>query len=156
VGQNLTVYLTGYGGTPISYQAYLNGVLSGSEVLFPITGTPTATIEYGPVTAAEIGTLTLSYEVTFSSGYKSTSNLLTINVTANYYTVTFTETGLVSSGITWSVTLNGATQSATTTSSGPSSISFLNVIGGQNYTFTIGAETGYTVNPSSGSITVPA
>jgi hypothetical protein len=62
------------------------------------------------------------------------------------YTVTFSETGL-SSGTSWSVTLGGTTHSATT-----SSIAFTESNG--TYSYAVGAITGYSVSPSSGSVTV--
>ncbi len=61
------------------------------------------------------------------------------------YTVTFTESGLPS-GTTWSVTLGGST------SSGTGSISFSEPNG--TYTYSVGAVSGYTSSPSSGSLTV--
>lgn len=61
------------------------------------------------------------------------------------YTVTFTESGLPS-GTTWSVTLGG------TTNSGTGSISFSEPNG--TYSYSVGAVSGYTSSPSSGSLTV--
>jgi hypothetical protein len=62
------------------------------------------------------------------------------------YTVTFTETGLPSGG-SWSVTLNGVTKSSTS-----SSISFTEPNG--TYAYTIGAISGCSRSPPSGSVTV--
>ena len=62
------------------------------------------------------------------------------------YTVTFTESGLPS-GTSWSVTLNGAPESSTT-----STISFTEPNG--TYSYTVGSVSGYTASPSSGSVTV--
>jgi subtilase family serine protease len=62
------------------------------------------------------------------------------------YTVTFTESGLAS-GTSWSVTFNGTAQSSTGTS-----IQF-SVTNG-SYSYTVGSVSGYTVSPSSGSVTV--
>ncbi|MHB1663091.1 MAG: protease pro-enzyme activation domain-containing protein [Thermoplasmataceae archaeon] len=62
------------------------------------------------------------------------------------YPVTFTESGL-SSGTSWSVTFNGKTSSSTSTT-----VSFSAVNG--TYSYTIGAVSGYTSSPSSGSVTV--
>ena len=63
------------------------------------------------------------------------------------YTVTFTETGLLS-GTTWYVNLtNGQSFSSTT-----STMSFSEPNG--TYSYTIGNVSGYTASPSSGSITV--
>ncbi len=63
------------------------------------------------------------------------------------YAVTFTESGLPS-GTSWSVTLNGTTSSATA----PGSITFTEANG--TYAFSVGAVSGYTASPSSGSVTV--
>ena len=62
------------------------------------------------------------------------------------YSVIFTETG-PASAVQWSVTLNGRTNSSNT-----NIISFSEPNG--NYTFTVGAPSGYTAQPSSGSVTV--
>jgi hypothetical protein len=62
------------------------------------------------------------------------------------YNVVFTESGL-HSGTAWSVTLNGKTLSSTS-----STITFTEPNG--TYSYTIGAISGYSVSPSSGSITV--
>ena len=62
------------------------------------------------------------------------------------YAVTFSESGLPS-GTTWSVTLNSQTMSSTT-----STITFSEPNG--TYAYTVGAVSGYTASPSSGSVTV--
>jgi len=62
------------------------------------------------------------------------------------YNVTFVENGLPL-GTLWSVTLNGTTESSTT-----DTIAFS--VPNGTYSFTIGSVTGYTISPSSGSITV--
>lgn len=62
------------------------------------------------------------------------------------YTITFTETGLPS-GTSWSVTLDGTTQSSTT-----SAIAFSEPTG--SYGFTVGSVSGYVANPSTGTVTV--
>ncbi|MEM4067721.1 MAG: hypothetical protein QXV17_12770, partial [Candidatus Micrarchaeaceae archaeon] len=62
------------------------------------------------------------------------------------YTVTFTESGLPS-GTTWSVTLNGITESSTT-----NTISFLEPNG--TYIYSIGGISGYRVNAYNGTIIV--
>ena len=64
----------------------------------------------------------------------------------SYYNITFTETGLPS-GTSWSVTLNGVKESSTA-----STIVFSELNG--TYTYTVNSVSGYTVSPSSGSITV--
>ena len=62
------------------------------------------------------------------------------------YTVQFSEAGL-SSGTSWSVTLNGATESSTGTS-----IAFSEANG--TYAFSVRGVAGYTVSPSSGTVIV--
>ena len=62
-------------------------------------------------------------------------------------TVVFIESGLPS-GTQWSVTLNGQTQSSNT-----DKITFSGLSSG-TYSFSVSA-TGYTANPSSGSVTIP-
>jgi YVTN family beta-propeller protein len=62
------------------------------------------------------------------------------------YPVTFSETGLLS-GRTWSVLMNGSSQSSTT-----SPIVFMEPNG--TYSFTLGLVPGYTAAPSSGNVTV--
>lgn len=71
---------------------------------------------------------------------------VSVTYTQVTYAVTFTETGL-SSGTSWSVTLNGATKSSTT-----STITFTEPNG--TYGYTVGTVPGYTASPSSGSVTV--
>ena len=63
-----------------------------------------------------------------------------------YYDITFTATGLPS-GTSWYATLNGQTQSTTS-----SSITFRDTSG--TYSYSIGSVSGYTVSPSSGSVSV--
>jgi len=62
------------------------------------------------------------------------------------YTVSFVENGLPE-GATWSVTLNGTTESSTS-----NSITFKEPNG--NYYYAIGSVNGYSASPSSGSMTV--
>ena len=69
-----------------------------------------------------------------------------VSSSVSTYTVTFTESGLAS-GISWSVTLNGTTHSSTS-----GTIQFTVVNG--TYQFTVQPVTGYTISPTSGSVTV--
>jgi ice-binding like protein len=62
------------------------------------------------------------------------------------YVVTFTETNL-SSGTNWSVTFDGVAKSSIT-----STISFTKING--TFSFTVGAVSGYTASPNSGTVTV--
>ena len=78
-----------------------------------------------------------------------------VSVEANFskikpatYNITFSESGLPS-GTSWSVTLNGTSESSTS-----STITFTETNG--TYSYTVSSVSGYSVFPSSGSITVSA
>ncbi len=82
-----------------------------------------------------------------SVDYTGATNVtVPISFTSIGYGVTFDETGLAT-GATWNATLDGSTMTSTTTS-----ISFEEVEG--TYDWSVAAA-GYTVAPSSGSVTVP-
>ena len=98
-------------------------------------------------------------EISFDSSngyvYVANYNSGTISIIAtptttsvSKYTVTFTETGLPS-GTSWSVTLNGTSESSTT-----DTITFTEPNG--TYPYTVSNVSGYSVSPLSGSITVSA
>ncbi len=103
---------------------------------------------------------TYTYTVGSVSGYTASPSsgsitvlgaALTIAVTftaavATTYSVTFSETGLPL-GTSWAVTLNGGT-----TSSSTSTIVFTEANG--TYAYSVGAVSGYSASPSSGSVTV--
>ena len=89
------------------------------------TGSGSTTVNGAPV----------SQTFAFSSGVSSSS-----------YSVTFTESGLPG-GTSWTVTLNGATESSTT-----STITFTEANG--SYAYTVGSVSGYTASPSSGTVAV--
>ncbi len=105
---------------------------------------------------------TYTYTVGTVSGYTASPTTGSITVTpagvstpitftavpVTTYTVTFTESGLTS-GSTWSVTLNGVTKSA----SAGSSIVFTGLSNG-SLSYSIAAVSGYTASPSSGTVTV--
>lgn len=126
-----------------SWSATLNGVTESST---------TSTITFTEADGS------YSYSIGSVSGYSSSPSSGTITVNgANInqaitftavptYTVSFTESGLTS-GTSWSVTLAGSTQSSTT-----NTISFTEAAG--TYSYSIGAVSGYTSSPSSGSLTV--
>ena len=104
---------------------------------------------------------TYSYAVGGASGYAATPSAGSVTVSGTAaseeiafasmsgvqtFAVTFSEAGLVS-GTNWSVTLNGVSISSTTTT-----IVFTEPNGTNPYT--VGTSSGYTVSPSSGSVTV--
>ena len=141
-------------GVPSSktWSVALNGNASGA-----ILGTTTST-------TFQVGNGTFSYAWGSTAGYHIQSpgtytgsvtvhgaNPSTVSVTFTHetYTVTFSESGVPSSG-TWSVTLNGNASGAilgTTTSTTFS-------VGNGTFSYTVGTVSGYTPNPSSGSVTV--
>jgi YVTN family beta-propeller protein len=89
----------------------------------------------------------------FANGYVYVSNngqgtisIITTGSTPSIYSATYTQSGLPT-GTNWSVTINSQTLSSTT-----SRITFNEANG--TYTFTVGAVSGYTASPSSGSVTV--
>jgi len=103
---------------------------------------------------------TYSYSIGSVSGHTASqfSGFITVNganvnqtitftsVTTSLYTITFAESGLPT-GTSWSVTLNGKTETSTT-----NTISFTEPKG--TYSFSISSIDGYSVSPSSGSIRV--
>ncbi len=108
-------------------------------------------------TTASIPEFTGNYTLTVSSsGYVSYATSvdvspfenLYLNVTLEIksYGITFTENGLPS-GISWSVTLNGTTESSTS-----NSITFQEPNG--SYSYTVGIYQGYSASPYSGTVTV--
>lgn len=84
--------------------------------------------------------------ITGSSATVNENVTFTTTPSESNYTVDFNESGLPS-GTSWSVTFNGQTLSSTT-----SQISFTNVPTG-SYSFSI-VSSGYTANPSSGTLQV--
>lgn len=103
------------------------------------------------------------YTVTAPTGYSATPSSGSLSVSGNAvsqsvtfspnpppgrteYSVAFVESGLPS-GTAWSVTLNGSTQSSTTTT-----LTFQEVNG--SYDFSVGPMSGYTVSPASGAVKV--
>jgi hypothetical protein len=137
-------------------------------VTFTETGLPSGTpwwvnVTGGPSTMSTTGSLSYSeangtygYTVaTANKEYAAAGGSYTVagaavGETAAFspvtYAVTFTESGLPS-GTTWSVTLNGSTQSAST-----ASIAFAEKNG--TFAYSIGVVSGYVPSKSSGSVTV--
>ena len=99
---------------------------------------------------------TYAYNISSAVGYTAFPSSGTISVTGNEeisvtfspakYSITFTETGLPA-GTTWSVTLNGSTESSTS-----SSITFYVTAG--TYIYTVNSVRGYSAFPQSGTIIV--
>gem|GEM_PF-660597 len=131
--------------TGTTWSATLGGVVGSSA---------TAVIQFDVVSGS------YAYAIGVLGGYGSTpsSGSVTVNGaatdlgidfvvnSAGTYSVLFTESGLIS-GTTWSVSLGGHTQSSATPT-----IGFTLANGTQSYT--VGAAPGFSVSPSSGSVTV--
>ena len=160
-GANVTraiAFTKSSGPTQYSVTFAESGLPTGTSWSVILNGT-TKTSATTTLTFSEPNT-TYSYTVTSVSGYSDnpSSGSITVNggptgasitftaIPAGSYSVTFGETGLPTAA-NWSVTLSGKTTSAT-----GSTITFTEKNGTYNYSVT--APTGYTANPSSGSLTV--
>jgi len=128
---------------------YVNISTSSQSFSEPYTST---SISFSEPNGTYFFTVATNYDIdkpSLSSG-SFTVNGLSVFQSVNFskltYTVTFSESGL-SAGTSWSVTLNGTTESSTT-----STLTFTELNG--TYSYTIGSVSGYIASPSSGSITV--
>lgn len=128
-----------------SWSVALNGITNSSQTTTIVFSMPNGTYAYTVRTAAAytahpssgsvtVQGLSIGQAITFRAGTPST------------YTVTFTESGLTS-GTNWSVTLNGAANSSTTTTVG-----FF--VQNGTYAYIIGSIAGYFPTPTSGSVSV--
>ena len=154
------VYLIGQGSIASQYSASIGGTISAIsqgpegdilisneadsnlQIYVPGVGLSSASVPGGSYHG-------VGYDSSTSDAYLSDysdNTIYIIGVTFTYQ-VTFEETGL-QSGVTWSVTLNGVTQS----SSG-SSITFAESIG--TFSYSVNAPSGYTASPSGAQISVP-
>lgn len=149
-----------YGGS-VEFQSYTIWQSSGGG-----SATSIGTITSESTTTATPGGLSpgtsYTFQVETSDGCRSASNCGSGTATATTYSnsasvtpssaaatdyaAAFSESGLPS-GSSWSVTLNGSTQTSTT-----SAIDFPEPNG--SYAYTVGAPTGYTSSPSSGTVTI--
>ncbi|MGC8620221.1 MAG: hypothetical protein ACP5LA_06975, partial [Thermoplasmata archaeon] len=131
---------------PTGTQWYVN--LSNGQSYSSTTNTISFT-ELNGTYLYTITTVNKSYVPNPSSGTFTVNGAnvnIAITFTLKTYTVTFTETGLPS-GKTWSVTLGDTTKSSNT-----NTITFTEPNG--TYHFSIGVISGYTSNPSTGTIIV--
>jgi hypothetical protein len=155
LGQSITLTANPSGGVPpYSYQWYSGSPPSCANLtLIPgannstYTATPTSSTAY-------------AYTLDDNASGEPPENasflcdLVTVQSTPCNYTVTFVETGLKAAR-TWSVTLNGVTMSATTSSKGAgTAITFTGVCTG-TWSFNVTAPLGYAANPPSGNVTIP-
>ncbi|MEM3859726.1 MAG: hypothetical protein QW478_10040, partial [Candidatus Micrarchaeaceae archaeon] len=138
----ITFYETGLPeGT--TWSVTLNGTTSVSSTNTVTFSEPDGTYSY------TISTTNESYKPSPYSGY-FTVNGTSVSMSATFslvkYTVTFIELGL-SSGTSWSLTLNGTTESSST-----NTISFSEPNG--SYFYSVSGPSGYTISNSSGTITL--
>ena len=163
------VYVTNYGSGSVSIISTSPQVINEYTVTFTESGLPSGTswsVTFNGLTQSSTGSNitfpsispgTYNYTVTAPSVYFASPSSGSITVTSynviepitfsqQTYSVTFSESGLPS-GTSWSVTLNGKTETSTT-----NTISFVEPNG--TYSFSIASINGYSVSQSSGSITV--
>jgi hypothetical protein len=134
IGANWSVTLGGK--TTSSTGSTITFIEKNGTYSYLVTG-PT-----GYVAAPLSGSMTVSGKpVSQNETFTKTSSKSTTS-----YAVTFMESGLLS-GTTWSVTLNGSTQSSTT-----ATITFQEANG--SYSYTVGTVSGYTVSSSTGTAKV--
>ena len=143
--------------TPVTYTVTFteSGLPSGAIWYVNITGQPSASststtivlhLQNGTYTYT-VATALKAYQPTGGSFRVNGANTgVSVSFTPVAYTVTFAEHGLPS-GTSWSVTLNGAPESSTT-----STITFTEANG--TYAFSVRSVTGYTAGPSSGAVIV--
>ena len=135
------------GGT--SWSVNLNGTVNSSST--PTVGFSEANGTYLYNVTAPVGYTAqpLSGSLTVSGKAVSQSVNFVKSSAPARYSVTFFESGLTS-GTVWSVSFNGTVQSSSI-----SSIVFGNLLNRTaGYAFTVGAETGFTSTPSSGTVVV--
>ena len=167
------VYVTNLGSGSVSIIPTTNQSVSEYSLTFTETGLPSGTswsVTFnGSTESSTTSTMTISvpngsysYTVSSVAGYTvlPSSGSVTVNgsnvsvaitftlvkTTVSKYIITFTETGLPS-GTSWSITLNGTTESSTT-----GTIAFTEPNG--SYSYTVGTVTGYTPFPPSSTINV--
>ena len=149
VGSSTGWYSTTFGNVTLKSGTdyYLNVKLVSGSTQWGYTGTSSASVDTGAIQDYWYSGSTLthdnSYPDIYSVGFVPVSSSTPAPTS---YPVTFTESGLPS-GTSWSVTFNGQTTTSTSTT-----VSFSVVDG--TYSYTIGAVSGYTSSPSSGSVTV--
>ena len=126
------VFVTNYGSNNVS------GISD-------ISNTVTSTVPVGSEPVSVTYDLA-NGNVYISNRLQGTISIITTGPAPSTYSVTFSQSGLPA-GPTWSVTLNSQTLYSTT-----GTIMFSESIG--TYAYTVGAVSGYTASPSSGSVTV--
>jgi len=151
-GAPVIAYLNPTANTTSVYTATFNetGLISGTLWTLTLNGTSVSSTS----SSIQVGVTNNTYNYVISNDVSSTSTLSIIVHGANkyaptvtFYNVTFSETGLPS-GASWNVTLNGYTQSST---SSTNTFSMLN----DTYSYTVANVTAYKITKdASGSGTV--
>jgi hypothetical protein len=146
VGSSTGWYSTSFGNVTLSAGTdyFLNVNLVSGSTQWGYTSSPS--VDTGALQDFWYSGSTLTHDNTYPDIYSVGFVPVSSTPAPTSYPVTFTESGLPS-GTSWSVTFNGQTSSSTSTT-----VSFSAVDG--TYSYTIGAVSGYTSSPSSGSVTV--
>ncbi len=129
-----------------NWSVTLNGAAMSSTTVTIIFTEPNGTYAFTVGSVAGYSSIPSSGSITVSGAAQAQSIAFSSHPPSRY-SVTFSESGLPS-GTTWSVTFNGTTQSSTM-----ASMVFSNYLNG-TYNFTVGGVAGYSVTPSSGSVTI--
>ena len=140
---------TGPGPAALAYDASTRTVYvanSGSDSLTAISDVTNAAVGTVPVGSGPVAIAVDPQSGTLYVANAGSGNVTVAPTEREAFGLTFTESGLPS-GTSWSVTLNGTTESSLT-----STISFTEPNG--TYSFTVGSSPGYAASPSSGTITV--
>ena len=130
---------------PTSWSVTLAGTLQSSTTATILFSEKNGTYAFTVGSISGFAATPASGNVTVS-GAATSQTIAFTTVSTTKYSVTFTESGLPSS-TSWTVTLAGTPSSSTSTT-----ITFSELNG--SYGYSVGAVTGYTANPSSGTVTV--
>ncbi|MDG6913622.1 MAG: hypothetical protein JRN35_11175, partial [Nitrososphaerota archaeon] len=132
--------------TGITWSVTLNGSTLSSATATITFQEPNGTYAYTVTPPAGYTANPASASLTVAGKALSESVTFTKTSVRTTYSITFAESGLAT-GASWSVTLNGSTQSSTA-----ATITFKEVNG--SYGFTVGTVSGYTASPPSGTVKV--
>jgi len=148
VGSTTGWYSTTFANVTLSAGTdyFLNVNLVSGSTQWGYTSSTSTSVDTGALQDYWYSGSTLTHDNSYPDIYSVGFVPVSSSPAPTTYPVTFTESGLPS-GTSWSVTFNGQTSSSTSTT-----VSFSAVDG--TYSYTIGAVSGYTSSPSSGSVTV--
>ena len=130
-----------------SWSVILNGTKESSTTDTIAFTEPNGTYSYTVNNVSGYSVSPSSGSIKFSgSNFNEAVTFTQVKTTVSKYTITFIESGLPS-GTSWSVTVNGTSQSSVT-----DTISFSEFNG--TYSYSISGHSNYVVSPMSGSVTV--